>query len=135
MEMSEGRIPSTPSEYSGSSHSANESVDQLADSDGDMSDGEESENRMGLSDAPASRAEGKESQCRIQSEDADAALADSPPSSPLRCQYRSVSEITYTPESAIEEGIGMAKALATSLRTLVIENKAREDIWRKEIEA
>ncbi|TEB19380.1 hypothetical protein FA13DRAFT_1802328 [Coprinellus micaceus] len=135
MEMTEGRIPSTPSEYSGSSHSADESVDQLADSDGDISDGAESENRMELSDAPALRAEGKESQGRIQSEDADAALADSPPSSPLRCQYQSVSEIIYTPESAIHEGIAMVKALAASLRTLVVENKARKDIWRKEVEA
>ena len=48
--------------------------------------------------------------------------------------YASAAEITYVPENALEEGIGMVNTIQNTLKTLKLGSKLRQDVWSREIE-
>lgn len=67
----------------------------------------------------------------------DAAMPDAPPLEPQGPLYRrfgSATEITYQPENALKEGLGMVKALNGKVKTLELGSKLRKEVWLREME-
>ena len=48
--------------------------------------------------------------------------------------YGSADEISFTPEDALKEGVGMVKAIKNSLKQLQLGSKLRHEVWQREIE-
>ena len=48
--------------------------------------------------------------------------------------YKSAEEIEYTPENALQEGVGMVWDVSRSLKHIELGSKLRKDVWMKEIE-
>jgi hypothetical protein len=64
--------------------------------------------------------------------DATVPAAPEPPS--YFTVYASANEIVYVPENALKEGLGMVKAIKTSLKKLEMGSKLRQEVWAREIE-
>lgn len=67
----------------------------------------------------------------------DATIPDAPPQEPKASLYRrfeSATEITYQPENALKEGLGMVKALKGKVKTLELGSKLRKEVWLREVE-
>lgn len=47
--------------------------------------------------------------------------------------YEDASEITYVPEDALKEGLGMIKTIKQSLSKLELSSKLRAEVWDREI--
>ena len=61
-------------------------------------------------------------------------LARETPKQKSYTMYAAVAEITYAPENALEEGVGMVNAIKNSLKKLNLGSKLRQDVWSREIE-
>lgn len=48
--------------------------------------------------------------------------------------YETAEEISYVPEGALKEGLGMVRALKASIKTIDLGSKMRQDVWAAEIE-
>jgi hypothetical protein len=47
--------------------------------------------------------------------------------------HEDASEITYIPEDALKEGLGMIKSIKQSLTKLELSSKLRAEVWDREI--
>lgn len=47
--------------------------------------------------------------------------------------HEDASEITYVPEDALKEGLGMIKTIKQSLSKLELSSKLRAEVWDREI--
>jgi hypothetical protein len=47
--------------------------------------------------------------------------------------YDSANDIVYTPEGALQEGLGMVKTLKVGIDKLELGSKLRKDVWLREI--
>ena len=52
----------------------------------------------------------------------------------LYTPYVSAAEISYAPENALKEGLGMVETIKNSLKKLKLGSKLRQDVWTREIE-
>ena len=48
--------------------------------------------------------------------------------------YDSADDISYVPEDALKEGVGMVKELKANIDRLELGSKLRKDVWLREIE-
>ncbi|KAK0490958.1 hypothetical protein IW261DRAFT_1434849 [Armillaria novae-zelandiae] len=48
--------------------------------------------------------------------------------------YNSASDISYSPEGALQEGLGIVKSIEQSLGKLQLGSKLRQDVWHRELE-
>jgi hypothetical protein len=48
--------------------------------------------------------------------------------------YESADNIPYTPEAALQAGLGMVKTLKAGIDKLELGSKLRKDVWLREIE-
>ncbi|PIL36747.1 hypothetical protein GSI_00436 [Ganoderma sinense ZZ0214-1] len=48
--------------------------------------------------------------------------------------YEKADDISYVPEDALKEGLGMVRALKASIKTIDLGSKMRQDVWAAEIE-
>lgn len=49
-------------------------------------------------------------------------------------KYTSTTDIPYAPEDALKEGLGMVKSIKTSIKTIQLGSKLRQDVWLRELE-
>ncbi|KAH9844070.1 Dynamin family-domain-containing protein [Rhodofomes roseus] len=54
---------------------------------------------------------------------------------PLYKVFKSVEEINYLPEEALNEGLGMVKTIKANIKTLEVGSKLRKEVWLREIES
>lgn len=47
--------------------------------------------------------------------------------------YQNTSEITYIPEDALKEGLGMVKTIKQTLTKLELSSRLRADVWHGEL--
>lgn len=47
--------------------------------------------------------------------------------------FNSADDITYAPETALKEGVGMVKTIKEALKKLELGSKLRQDVWDREI--
>ncbi|KAH9482911.1 Nuclear GTPase SLIP-GC [Psilocybe cubensis] len=47
--------------------------------------------------------------------------------------YQNASEITYSPENALKDGLGMVQTMKKALKHLEFGSKLREEVWKREI--
>ncbi|KAK0486897.1 hypothetical protein EDD18DRAFT_1192269 [Armillaria luteobubalina] len=48
--------------------------------------------------------------------------------------YNSASDIPYSPEGTLQEGLGMVKSIERELEKLQLGSKLRQDVWHRELE-
>jgi hypothetical protein len=48
--------------------------------------------------------------------------------------YSSASDIPYTPEEALNEGLSMVRTIKTSVQSLQLGSKLRQDVWMRELD-
>ncbi len=48
--------------------------------------------------------------------------------------YQSEDDITYVPEDALKQGLGMVKSMKHNIKRLELGSKLRKDVWLREIE-
>ncbi|PBL02484.1 hypothetical protein ARMGADRAFT_1005847 [Armillaria gallica] len=48
--------------------------------------------------------------------------------------YNSASDVPYSPEGALQEGLGMVKSIEQGLGKLQMGSKLRQDVWHRELE-
>jgi hypothetical protein len=48
--------------------------------------------------------------------------------------YDTANDIVYTPEGALQEGLGMVKTLKAGIDKLELGSKLRKDVWLREID-
>lgn len=48
--------------------------------------------------------------------------------------YHSPEEITYSPDEALKEGLGMVASIKASLKDLQLGSKLRQEVWMRELE-
>jgi hypothetical protein len=48
--------------------------------------------------------------------------------------YDIVADISYVPEAALKEGVGMVKEIKERIKKLELGSKLRQDVWLREIE-
>ncbi len=48
--------------------------------------------------------------------------------------YNSASDVPYSPEGALQEGLGMVKSIEQGLGKLQLGSKLRQDVWHRELE-
>ncbi|KAK0191014.1 hypothetical protein F5146DRAFT_1196144 [Armillaria mellea] len=48
--------------------------------------------------------------------------------------YNSASDVPYSPEGALQEGLGMVKSIEQGLGKLHLGSKLRQDVWHRELE-
>ena len=56
------------------------------------------------------------------------------PKPSLYTVYNSAAKISYQPEDALKEGVGMVHTLKASIKQLELGSKLRKDVWLHEIE-
>jgi hypothetical protein len=57
-----------------------------------------------------------------------------PPASPnLYTTYESVHDIIYTPETALQQGLGMVKAIKGHIHRLELGSRMRKEVWLREV--
>lgn len=66
--------------------------------------------------------------------DATIPVAPAPPKPVFFKKYESATEIPYAPEDALKEGLGMVKSIKTSIKTIQLGSKLRQDVWMRELE-
>ncbi|KAG5716551.1 GTPase SLIP-GC [Termitomyces sp. T112] len=49
--------------------------------------------------------------------------------------YKSHKEISFTPEGALKEGLGMVSSIKSGLKSLQLGSKLRQEVWMREIES
>ncbi|THG92694.1 hypothetical protein EW026_g8299, partial [Hermanssonia centrifuga] len=49
--------------------------------------------------------------------------------------YQSEDDITYVPEDALKQGLGMVKSMKHNIKRLELGSKLRKDVWLREIES
>ena len=69
-------------------------------------------------------------------EDEKVAAQPQPPPPPKSYYkvYETAEEISYVPDGALKEGLGMVRALKASIKTIDLGSKMRQDVWAAEIE-
>lgn len=55
------------------------------------------------------------------------------PSPSLYTTYASVQEIAYTPEMALQQGIGMVKTMKKDIQKLELGSRMRKEVWLREV--
>lgn len=55
------------------------------------------------------------------------------PQEPNYTPYTNVRDIEYTPEAALQQGLGMVEAIKAVISKLQVGSKLRSDVWSREI--
>ncbi|KDQ65115.1 hypothetical protein JAAARDRAFT_188367 [Jaapia argillacea MUCL 33604] len=66
---------------------------------------------------------------------AESATVSSQPVQPLFTVYETAEDIPYTPESALQQGLGMVKTIKTNIKKIELGSKLRKDVWLRDIES
>jgi hypothetical protein len=64
----------------------------------------------------------------------EATITTTTPKPILYTKYSSAPDILYAPEDALKEGLGMVKSINSSLKTIQLGSKLRQDVWLRELE-
>lgn len=70
----------------------------------------------------------------LKDEDVDMKDASIVTEPPCYTVYSTVDDISYAPEEAMKQGLGMVKALDLNIKKLELGSKLRKDVWLREIE-
>lgn len=69
----------------------------------------------------------------VKAEPSDIEQSMNPPPVPLYTRYASVQDITYTPETALQQGLAMVKAIQKEVLPLELGNRMRKEVWFREV--
>jgi hypothetical protein len=71
----------------------------------------------------------------VAMENAPSALAVQEEVKPcLYTVYDSAADISYVPETALKEGVGMVKEIREGIKKLELGSKLRQEVWLREME-
>ncbi|KAG6872791.1 hypothetical protein C0995_006520 [Termitomyces sp. Mi166 len=71
----------------------------------------------------------------VSMEDATSTLTPAMPQRTFFTLYNSPQDINYSPEQALEEGLGMVSSIKSSLKHLQLGSKLRQEVWMRELES
>lgn len=88
-----------------------------------------------LYDHKSSPVASNQSQGVLVKQDDSADVNMAPPTSEpaLFATFESATEIDYSPEASLRQGLGMVNALKSTVKTLKLGSKLRVDVWDREL--